>query len=318
MATDRRLRRSLLTLIRFILLSQEIVNDFLDKNCPQFAGAISFYTLFSMFPLILAVTSVLGFLLGPRAEEEQLEIAMQIAEVIPVSSGFISQTMEGLVNARTITGIASVIGLFWAATAAFGAMRKGINAAWGIRTPRPFINERLIDFALALGAGVLLLAVLFSAPAVGVLREVTEILAPETTRFTHTFWNLVANLMTPILAFLTFLLLYMYLPNTHVRLEDIWLGALIGSLAFDAANLAFVWYVSTYAHYNVLYGSVGTILALLTWVYLSAIILLLGALITSRYAAYVSSIPAELQSPKLLWTGFARVRLRVVEPARVG
>ena len=169
-----------------------------------------------------------------------------------------------------------------------------------------------------MGAGVLLLAVLFSAPAVGVLREVTEILAPETTRFTHTFWNLVANLMTPILAFLTFLLLYMYLPNTHVRLEDIWLGALIGSLAFDAANLAFVWYVSTYAHYNVLYGSVGTILALLTWVYLSAIILLLGALITSRYAAYVSSIPAELQSPKLLWTGFARVRLRVVEPARVG
>ena len=117
-------------LIRFILLSQEIVNDFLDKNCPQFAGAISFYTLFSMFPLILAVTSVLGFLLGPRAEEEQLEIAMQIAEVIPVSSGFISQTMEGLVNARTITGIASVIG---AVLGGDGRFRR--NAQRGLTPP---------------------------------------------------------------------------------------------------------------------------------------------------------------------------------------
>ena len=303
-------------LVRFILFWKDIVNEFLDKNCPYIAGAISFYTLFSIFPLLLAVASVLGFM-GPRTEEKQLEAATQLAEIIPVSSGFISQTMEGLVNARTITGIVSVIGLFGGATVAFGAIRKGVNAAWGIRTSRPFIRERLIDFALALGAGVLLLAILFSAPAVGVLREVTDLLAPESTRFIHTVWNLVATLLTPALVFLTFLILYTYLPNTHVRLEDTWIGALIASLAFHAASLAFVWYVSTYAHYNVLYGSVGSILALLTWVYLSAIILLLGALMTSRYTGYVSSIPVELHNLKLLWAGFSRVRLRVVESAGV-
>ena len=299
-------------LIRFILFWKDTINDFLDKNCPYVAGAISFYTLFSMFPLFLAITSILGFILGPRAEEEQVEIAVQIAEVLPVSSDFISETMRGLVNARTITGIASVIGLFWTATAAFGAMRKGINAAWGIRTPRPFIKERLIDLALVLGAGVFLLAVLFSGPALGFFREVTDVLAPESTRFTHTLWNLVATLSTPVLTFITFLILYKYLPNTAVRLQDIWPGALIASLAFNAANFAFVWYVSSYAHYNVLYGSVGAILALLTWVYFSAIIMLLGALITSRYTDYVSTIPTELQSLRLLWSGFSRVRLRVV------
>lgn len=299
-------------LIRFILFWKDTVNDFLDKNCPHIAGAIAFYTLFSMFPLFLAVTSILGFILGPRAEQEQIDIAVQIAEVIPVSSDFISETMRGLVNARTITGIASVIGLFWAATTAFGAIRKGINAAWGIKTPRPFIKERLIDFALVLGAGVFLLAVLFSGPTLGVFREVTDILAPESTRFTHTMWNLVATLLTPLLTFVTFLVLYKYLPNTTVRLQDIWPGAMIASIAFNAANFAFVWYLSSYPHYNVLYGSVGAILALLTWVYLSATITLLGALITSRYTAYVATIPPELHSLKLLWGGFSRVRLRVV------
>ena len=302
--------------IRFILFWRDIVNDFLDKNCPYIAGAISFYTLFSMFPLFLAVTSILGFALGPRAEDEQLELALKIADVVPVSSDFIRETMEGVINARAITGIASVLVLLAAATAVFGAIRKGVNAAWGIKTPRPFLKERLIDFALVIGAGVVMLAVLFTGPTLGVLREVTSIIAPDSARFTGLIWNLIALLFAPIIAFGTFLTLYTYLPNTHVRISDIWLGALLASLAFDAANLAFVWYVSAYTHYNVLYGSVGAILALLTWVYLSAIILLLGALITSRYAAYVASIPGELHSLRFLWAGFSRVRLRVVEPSR--
>ena len=302
--------------VRLVLFWGDIVNDFLDKNCPYIAGAISFFTLFSMFPLFLAVTSILGFVLGPRAEEEQLELALKIADVIPISREFVSETMQGVINARAITGIASVLVLLWAATAVFGAIRKGINAAWGTKTPRPFLKERLIDFALVLGASVVMLAVLFTAPTVGLLREISSVIAPESAKFTGLLWGLVAPLFTPILAFGTFLILYTYLPNTDVRMRDIWAGALLASLAFDTANLAFVWYVSFYAHYNLLYGSVGAILALLTWVYLSAIILLLGALITSRYAAYVASIPSELHSLRFLWAGFSRVRLRVVEPLR--
>ena len=104
----------------------------------------------------------LGFVLGPRAEEEQL--ARDIAEFLPVSSDYVSQSIQGVVSARAITGIASVFGLLWAATAAFGAMRKGINAAWGIRKTRPFLKERMIDFGLVLGAGMLMLAVFLLKP----------------------------------------------------------------------------------------------------------------------------------------------------------
>ena len=195
----------------------------------------------------------------------------------------------------------------------FGAIRKGINAAWGITKPRPFLKERLIDFTLVIGAGILLLIVLLSSPTLSVVREASGLLSPESEFFNHPVWNLIVRLILPALAFVTFLVLYRFIPNTPVKLSNVWAGALLASLAFDAANLAFVWYVQNYGHYNLLYGSVGTILATLTWVYLSAIILLLGALITSRYSAYVDSLPENHHGIKIIWTGFSRVRLRVVE-----
>lgn len=302
--------------VRFILFSTDAVRDFLDRNCPHTAGAISFYTLFSMFPLFLAIVIGLTYVAGPQTPQEEIKLADRIAEVIPVSHDFVSQTIQDVTSARDEIAVISVLGLLWATTAMFGAIRKGINAAWGIRRTRPFLKERLIDFALVLGAGVLLLLVLFSATAIGVLREVSDQVSPESDAFNGVVWGLMPRLLSPALTFLTFLVLYRFLPNTEVRTRDVWLWALLASLAFDGANWGFVWYVSTFPHYNLLYGSVGAVLALLTWVYLSAIIVLFGALICSRYSVYVANIAADDKSLKLLWTGFSRVRLRVVEPPR--
>ena len=306
-------------LIRFFLFCADTVNDFLNRNCPYIAGAISFYTLFAIFPLFLAIITILSYVLGPATGEDEVGLAKRIADVLPVSSQYVSETFEGVVRTRAISGIFAVLGLLWASSAVFGAIRKGINAAWGIRKTRPFFKERLIDFALVLGTGVVVLAVLFSVPALNILREVTEVVAPESEIFSHFIWRLISALISPGLTFVTFLILYRFLPYTEVRLRDVWPGALLASLAFDVANLAFVWYVTTYPlFYNVVYGGIGAMLALLTWVYLSAIIVLFGALVTSRYAAYASSIQRDDQRLKLLWTGFWRVRLRVVEPTRAG
>ena len=300
-----------MTFVRFVLFWVDTVNEFLHKNCPYIAGAIAFYTLLSIFPLLLAIISVLGYL-GPSTEEAQLELTMRLADVIPVSSDLIGQTVASVVSARVVTGVVGIVGLFWMSTVVFGAIRKGINAAWGITVPRSFLKERLIDLALMLGAGLVLLVVLFSVPALGIVREATIVVAPDSVFFNNMIWNVTSRLLLPALAFVTFLVLYRFLPNTDVKLSNIWAGALGASLAFDAANLAFVWYVQNYGHYNLIYGSVGTILAMLTWVYLSSIILLFGALITSRYATYAASLPKQHRSVKVLWTGFSRVRLREV------
>ena len=294
--------------IRFILICTDTVNDFLGKNCPYVAGGIAFYTLFSMFPLVLATISIWAFFLGP--EVEQAELAEQIAEVIPVSTEFVSETMRGVASARAITGIASVFGLMWAASAAFGAIRKGINNAWGVTRARPFLRERLIDLGLVAGAGVTMLLLLFITPMIGTLQQIVEVVFPN-VEF-EMVARLISQVASPLISFSTFLVLYRYMPNTKVRFKEVWLGALAASLAFDGAKWGFIWYINIFPVYNVVYGSVGAIMALLTWVYVSAIILLFGALATSRYAKFAANLGGEVNGLKLLWMGLARVRLRVV------
>ena len=294
--------------VRFILLCTDAVNDFLGKNCPYVAGAIAFYMLFSLFPLVLAIISVWGFFIDPDVEESQL--AREIAEVIPISTEFIGETVQGVASARAITGVASVLGLLWASSAAFGAIRKGINYAWGIRKTRPFLEERLIDFALVIGAGMLMVALLFVDPILSSFEEAAVFLAPDVD--INFIFNLVAVVVSPALAFITFLVLYRFIPNTEVKIRDVWLGALVASIAFDGAKWGFLYYIRTFPVYNVVYGSVGAVMALLTWVYVSAIILLFGALATSRYQGFSAKVGRDVWGIRLLWTWLTRVRLRVV------
>ena len=295
--------------LRLALFCADEVNDFLGKNCQYIAGAIAFYMLFSMFPLVLAVISIWGFFLG--ADAEQAELASQLAEIIPVSSADISATMRGVASARTITGAASVFGLLWASSAAFGAIRKGINAAWGVTQTRPFIRERIIDLGMAAGAGALMLALLFVTPMATGIADLLEVVFPPVD------FEFAARLITmfasPAISFITFLVLYRYMPNTDVALGDVWIGALLASLTFDGAKWGFIWYVNTFPLYNAIYGSIGAIMALLAWVYISALVLLFGALVTSRFASHAARCGGAFRALRTSAAGVARVKLRVVD-----
>ena len=285
------------------------VSYFLTHNCQYIAGAISFYMLFSMFPLVLAIISIWGFFLP--TDMQQADMAERIAQALPISSDFIAETMRGVASARTITGIASVLGLIWASSTAFGAIRKGINTAWGVTRTRPFIRERLIDMGLASSAGVLMLFFMFLTPAVSAIMLLIELEFPDVD---YDFLSrTISMIVSPTVAFVSFLLMYRYLPNTRVTFRGIWLGALIFSVAFEAAKWGFIWYVNTFPVYNALYGSVGAVVALLMWIYVSAIILLFGALATSRYARYAESLGGEIYGLRLIWTAPSRVKVKVVE-----
>ena len=301
--------------VRFILFSADTANDFMDRNCLYLASAISFYTLFSIFPMMLATISAVGYVIGPWGQQDQMELARDIANVVPVSTEFVRDTVEDIVSARALTGLASILLMLVAATAVFSAIRKGVNEAWGVRESRPFLKERLMDLGLVLGAGLVLLTVLFLAPVLRILESITEYLEPEGWYFSQLFWGLASLLISPALAFVTFLALYRLLPNTEVHVRDVWLGALGASLAFHAVTGVFVWYVQTFPIHNAVHGPVGGLVALLAWVYLSATIVLLGALITSRYVAYAAKSPT--RDLRHLWTGFSRVRLRVVSSQAV-
>lgn len=304
-----------MTAVRLAMFVWDAIREYLRRNCSHSAGAIAFYTLFSMFPLFLFLTFSLSYIFGPETDAEEEKLVDAIAAIVPVSHAYVGGIIHNVTSARDEVAVVSFAGVVWASTAMFGAIRKGVNYAWGIREPRPFLKERLIDFGLVFGAGVVVTLFLFSTAVFEIMTEIVATVAPDDGLFGGLVWSLVPNLITQTLIFLTFLAMYRYLPNTEVRTRDIWPWALTGSLAFNAASLAFVWYLSTFAHYNILYGAIGAILGLLTWVYLSATIVLFGALVCSRYCDYVASVGRD-QGWRTLWGGFSRVRLRVVETTR--
>ena len=299
-----------MVLIRIILFTVEAVKLFLHKNCQYMAAAISFYALFSMFPLGLAVISIIGFLIG--TDPESTELAQEIADVLPVSNELVGSTMEGIVSARAITGIASFIGLIWASSAAFSALRKGINAAWGVTMPRPFLRERLIDIGLVFCAGMLILLILFTTPIIGVVREVVENISPEGQIPADNVWDIISRLVSPLLIFGSILLLYRWMPNTKIVIIYVIPGALVVSIFFIAAQYVFIWYVKTFPVYNIVYGSVGALMALLAWVYFSSLILLFGAQATSMFHEYGIS-QTRPKGFRNFWTGLSKARIRIVE-----
>ncbi len=278
--------------VKFVSICARAVNDFLGKNGPQLAAAISYYALFSLFPLTLAIIFGLSFFLGPDSIDD---LAQRAAEQAPVSKRTVSDVLTGTLSSRSIAGFAGIIGLLWAGTAVFSAIRKGVNATWGITRPRPFLQERLIDISLMLGAAILMFISIFSTAALAYLREILEFITRETHINGDLLWDRLASLIPPTLSFLVFVGIYWFLPNTKVKLKDALPGAIAATVAFEVVKNAFVWYVRNYSVYTTVYGSVGSIVALLTWVYVSALILLFGSLITYRYAAYRAQRAREIE-----------------------
>jgi len=266
-----------------------IIKEFLDLNCHLIASSISFYTLFAIFPLILLATSILGFILGTNDTSELADFSVNLAKFLPVSTDFISDTIYGISIDRPLSGTFGVVALAWASTSVFATIRKGINITWGINKTRNIIQEKLIDFMLVVIVSILLIFGLLSGPILSIAIELIRYFLPDSEIFTQIFWNISSKVIFPTMSFLTILFLYTYIPYTKINIKEIIPFALLTAFVFNLGNFAFIEYLKISTHYNLVYGSIAGILALLTWVYISSLILLFGSFLSSKYIQNKSS-----------------------------
>lgn len=272
--------------VDFIRLCAGAFNEFLEKNGPYMAAAISFYSLISFIPLVLALLSIFGFLLGSEGLQDKL--IREIPKQLPMGEENVKDFLESIANGRFASSVIAPFGLLWASMAVFGAIRKSINIIWGIRKTRPFLQERLIDFLLMVGAALLLLISVFATTFLSLFQEIATIFLPESAPSGDQLWNLLAILLPPISVFFTFLILYTWLPNTRVAVREAWLPALLASIAFNIGTVVFVWWLKTFPAYQHVYATMSTVIALIAWVYISSIIMLSGAMATARYSAFLA------------------------------
>jgi membrane protein len=272
------------------------VLEFFDDNCSHMAAAVAYYALFSMFPLALALIAIAGFFLGSDMLQEQL--VAQMGEFLPVSQDFVVTTIEGVVFARGAIGVVAILGLIWSGSAVFGALRRSLNAAWDIETSRTFLRQKLTEFVMMGWVALLITLSIASTAGITLVRNFEIPILGLRPLDWGPLWGLVAMVLPLFFTFLTFLFLYHYVPNVPTRWREIWPGALIGAILFEAGKNVFVWYLSGFANYNAVYGPLATVVALLFWAYISAAILLLGAELASEYPRVVLAPQAAEESPK--------------------
>ncbi len=268
------------------------LTDFTRNNCPYMAAGIAYWTLFSLFPLALAAMAILGFFYS--SPEDQRRVADGIVNLVPVSEDYLAALIDDVMKARGAIGVLAVAGLLWTGSAVFSAVRKGVNHAWHIGMPHYFLHERAIDFVMLLGVAalaslqVVFTTNLFGAATVG--NAVTESSLGIAVK-------LVLELFALAVAVGAFLLLYRYVPNTEVKWRDVWHGALVAALLFQSVRIVFTWFISSYGKLNIVYGSLGALMAVLVWAYFSGMAIMWGAQLAYTYRGVFGTHAGEIVLP---------------------
>jgi membrane protein len=295
---------------RLLILIVRSVQEFGDDRCSHMAAAISYYGLFSLFPLLIFMVSIFGiFLQSSSLQEDLIE---QVLDFIPLTSDEgqdeVREAIGAVAGISIPLSIVGLLGLAWSASALFGVIRTSLNIAWDIETTRHFVKQKLLDLGMVAGVGLFFL---LSIGTTALLRSTQEassdILGPLSSN-TAFFWRATPYLVPAIFSFGAFAFLYRFVPNAPIKLRDVWAGALIAALFFEIIKNGFSFYLANFGRYDVVYGSLGAVVAFLFWMYLTAVVLLLGAEVASEYPRVMSGKYDDLWGRSWLLGG-GRVKL---------
>ena len=266
-----------------VALGWRVFKELGDDDATHLSAGVAYYSVFSVFPLLLGLLAISGTVFTSITLQEQF--LDYVTESMPGSEEFVSKNIEELVRFRGALGICAILGLLWSGSSAFGAMSRAINRAWDVEKDRPFYVAKTLHIIIALGVGILFLLSSFASVAIELLSNYSRDLGLPGHEFFLDFGlgNLMLKAVPWAITLAVFLLLYRFVPNCKTYWRYVWTGAVVATILFEASKGIFMWYLVNVANYELIYGSVASMMVLMTWAYVSAFILILGAEISSEY-----------------------------------
>lgn len=266
------------------------VKEFIDDEMSTYASALAYQMLFSLFPFILFLIALIGFLHLPdffswlRLQSELVLPPQALESVNPVIDQ-LQQSKGGLVS------IGIVIAL-WTASAGVRLMMNAMNAAYDVVEGRPLWKRLPLSIFYTIGIAGMLLA----AAALMVLGpQFMSWLAGQVglEEFVVTLWTILRWPVIILLLMVAVAVMYYVMPDVEQKFRFITPGSVLAVVVWIIASLGFAFYVKTFADYNAMYGSIGAIIVLLLYFYISAAVLLLGA----EMNAVIEHMSAEGKDP---------------------
>ncbi|MFD2445079.1 YihY/virulence factor BrkB family protein [Bacillus sp. CGMCC 1.16607] len=244
------------------------------------ASQLAYFFLLSLFPLLIVVVSVLPYL--PITEIDILGVIRDFApgETMTLIESNLKEIMANQ-NGKLLSF--GVIGTLWSASNGINAIVLAFNKAYDVKESRSFVVARgmaiLFTFAMIF---VFILALLL--PVFG--KEIGMFLFSEfglSDEFLA-IWNMLRWLVSSVILFIVFTVLYWLAPNKKIKCASVIRGAVFTTIGWVLTSWAFSYYVGNFGNYSVTYGSIGAIIVLMIWLYLSGFIIILGGEINAYYS----------------------------------
>lgn len=257
--------------------AKQLALRFRDNEIPAVAASLAFHLILALFPFLLALLSLLSTIGNPQLATIVLGYFQQLVpdSVYTLVASYMRPIISGENSAPGLFTF-SILFTLWSASGAFSSLIRALNKAYGVEETRPFWKVR--GMALLMTAGLSLMIVvgallLILGPQIGRALASLFGLGP----LFELVWSVVRWPVALLFLVVTVALLYYFAPNVDQRLRWIVPGGIFSVLLWVAASLAFSFYVANYGSYNRIYGSLGTVIVLLLYLYITSIILLLGA-----------------------------------------
>lgn len=258
---------------------QDFMKRFSENNITLLAAALAYYFLLAVFPLL-----IVGFAIIPYFNISPEEAVSFIGSILP--EGLAATFEENIISlVQTPRGgllTVGILGTIWSASNGINAFIQASNQAFEAEETRPFIKVR--GTAVLLTLGVILAAISSITLLVFgdvIVRFLTSFVGISTG--TGLILQVSRFIMAIIIITSILLVLYRVAPNKSIPFKHILPGTLAASVLWLASSFAFSIYVSNFGNYSATYGSLGGIIILMIWFFLTGIILLVGALLNSMY-----------------------------------
>jgi len=278
-------------IMRIIQFFKQVISDFTDDKALKFSASLSYYTVFSIAPFLAIIISFSSFFFTKEAV--QGELYPQISQLIGHDAALQVQQMITSIHLSKnnfFATIVSVVVLLLGATGIFSEIQDSINHIWGLKSkPKrgllKMVLNRLISFSLIISLGFLLMVSLLLNTLVDALSKQLMRLLPENAVYVVGAIN---NGLMFILISLLFGIIFKVLPDARIKWKDVMVGAVTTAILFMIGKFCIGYYLG-HSNLGNVYGTAGSIIVIMLWVYYSAVILYFGAEFTKVYAKHYGS-----------------------------
>ncbi len=268
-------------------LLKRTFKDFMADECPQMAAALSYYTVFTLPPLLILILTVVGMVFDPAQVQEA--IRAQVGGVMGADGaeqiGTIIQQADQP-QGRGLRALMGIGALVLGATGAFLQLQQALNKAWGVE-PDPgagglkaFLLKRVLSLGMIFGLSFLLLVSLALSALITVAGEMVGRILPGTSELLLHLLNFVLSMGVITVLFAA---MFKVLPDARIAWKDVWVGGAVTALLFVIGKFALGLYLGR-SNPGEAYGAAGSLALILVWIYYASMIVLLGAEFTQVWA----------------------------------